>query len=156
MKTDSLVMEPAEKVLLITRTMDAPPELVFKAWTDCSHLKRWWGPENFTAPECSVDFRVGGTWRICIRSNEGAEHWHHGVYQDIIKDSKIVFSHQWERPDGKGPETTVTVLFEADEAGKTRFSFHQAFMVDAIDRDNHRHGWNGCFDHLVSYIKELN
>jgi uncharacterized protein YndB with AHSA1/START domain len=47
--------------LVITRVFDAPRELVWNAWTEPERVKRWWGPEGFTAPFCRIDLRVGGT-----------------------------------------------------------------------------------------------
>jgi uncharacterized protein YndB with AHSA1/START domain len=49
----------ADDELLIVRTFDAPPSLVL-LWSSAEHLKRWMGPKNFTCPEASIDFRVGG------------------------------------------------------------------------------------------------
>ena len=51
--------------LVMTRVFDAPRSVVFKAWTDHEHLKRWWGPKGFTNPVCEVDVRPGGA--ILIR-----------------------------------------------------------------------------------------
>ena len=53
----------ADNELLIVRTFDAPPSVVFALWSSAEHMKRWMGPKNFTCPEARVDFRVGGTWR---------------------------------------------------------------------------------------------
>jgi uncharacterized protein YndB with AHSA1/START domain len=50
----------ADDELLIVRTLDAPPSLVFALWPSAKHPKRWMGPKNFTCPEASIDFRVGG------------------------------------------------------------------------------------------------
>ncbi|MEO8446769.1 MAG: SRPBCC domain-containing protein [bacterium] len=155
MITNNLVMEPPEKVLVITRIFDAPPKLVFKAWKDCANLKKWWGPKDYTTASCEVDFRIGGNWRINILSDKGIGHWHKGVYKDITESQKIVFTHEWEYTDKVGPETTVTVLFE-DEQGKTKLTFHQALMIDAADRDNHIEGWSGCLDHLEEYLAVKN
>ena len=52
--------EPAERVLVIERTFDAPRSLVFKAWTEPERLMRWWGPNGFTTVSCKMDLRTGG------------------------------------------------------------------------------------------------
>ena len=49
--------------LVVTRIFDAPRELVWQAWTDPTHLMRWWGPEGFSAPTSNIDLRVGGNDR---------------------------------------------------------------------------------------------
>ena len=65
----------AERELLLTRTLDAPRALVFRAWTEPEHLARWWGPQGFTTPSCTMDVRPGGAWRICMRAPDGVDHW---------------------------------------------------------------------------------
>ena len=56
--------EAASREITITRLVDAPRELVFRAWTAAEHLARWWGPEGFTVPECESDPRPGGAIRM--------------------------------------------------------------------------------------------
>lgn len=51
--------------LIVTRVFDAPLELVWKAWTDPEHIVQWWGPDHFTSPSAEMDFREGGTARLC-------------------------------------------------------------------------------------------
>ena len=63
-----------ERELVITRIFDAPRELVFQAWTDPEHLKKWWGPHGFTNPVCDVDLRLGGRWSILMRGPDGTEY----------------------------------------------------------------------------------
>jgi uncharacterized protein YndB with AHSA1/START domain len=64
----------AKREVVITRIFDAPRDLVFKAWTDPKHMARWWGPMGFTNPICELDARVGGAWRIVMRSPAGIEY----------------------------------------------------------------------------------
>jgi Activator of Hsp90 ATPase homolog 1-like protein len=56
----STLATPAEGELVITRIVDAPRSLVFKAWTEPEHFVRWWGPNGFTTPFCKMDVRPGG------------------------------------------------------------------------------------------------
>ena len=65
--------ESAERVLVIERIFDAPPNLVFKAWTDPKQVAQWWGPKGFTNPVCEMDVRPGGALRIVMRAPDGAE-----------------------------------------------------------------------------------
>jgi uncharacterized protein YndB with AHSA1/START domain len=60
--------EPADRQLVITRTFNAPRELVFEAFTDPKHLMKWWGPHGCTVISCEADPRAGGTWCISIRT----------------------------------------------------------------------------------------
>ena len=60
-----------DRTLVIERVFKAPPEKVFKAWTDPAILVKWWGPEGFTTPEQKMDVREGGAWRTVMVSAQG-------------------------------------------------------------------------------------
>ncbi|MCE8425583.1 MAG: SRPBCC domain-containing protein [Candidatus Methanoperedens sp.] len=54
--------------LVVTRIIDAPVELVWKAWTDPECVMRWWGPKDYISPSCKIDFREGGNiYFVCAR-----------------------------------------------------------------------------------------
>jgi len=71
----SIDTEATERELVVTRILDAPRALVFKAWTQPDRAARWWGPQGFVTLYCKMDVRPGGTFRVCMRSPEGTEHW---------------------------------------------------------------------------------
>ena len=83
-----------KREVVITRVFDAPRALVFKAWTDPKHIARWWGPMGFTNPICELDARVGGAWRIVMRSPTGIEYPCGGVYREIVRPRAARF-HQY-------------------------------------------------------------
>ncbi|MDQ1261779.1 MAG: hypothetical protein QG575_960 [Euryarchaeota archaeon] len=68
--------------LIITRFLDAPRELVWKAWTEPERLIRWWGPIGFTSPVSRIDLRVGGEYLSCMRSPDGKDFWSKGFYRE--------------------------------------------------------------------------
>ena len=149
---NDLITEPASRVLLIERTLDAPRELIYKVWTEPEHLAHWWGPAQFTMPDGQMDVRPGGFYRIHIRSAEGIDYWMQGVYQEVVEPERLVFTFSWDTPQGtRGHETTVTVLFE-DLGSKTKFTFHQAAFESDSSRNDHNTGWSECFDRLAAYV----
>jgi uncharacterized protein YndB with AHSA1/START domain len=138
--------------LVITRVFDAPPALVFKAWTEPERLAQWWGPKGFQATSRTVDARPGGAWRIGMRSPEGKDHWARGVYREVVDPERLVFTFAWEEPEGRpGREMLVTLTF-AEERGRTRLTFHQAPFETVKDRDEHREGWSESLDRLAKYL----
>jgi uncharacterized protein YndB with AHSA1/START domain len=145
----------AENELLIVRRFDAPPSLIFALWSNPDHLKQWMGPKGFTCPEASIDFRVGGAYRVMIKSPEQGESWFCGVYREIEPDKRLVFTFVWDN-DGPsaGIEMLVTITLE-EHGGKTIQTFHQAPFRDAAARDRHVHGWNGSFDKEEIYLQQL-
>lgn len=152
----------AGQELVITRTFDAPPELVWKAWTDCEHLKRWWGPEHFTAPACKIDLRVGGRYLFCMRSPDGKDFWSTGVYREIVKPSRLVYTDNFADDlgnvvpasyygvPGEWPESTLVTVTLEDQAGKTRMTLRHAGLPEGMMREMTGAGWNTSFDKMAA------
>lgn len=142
----------ADRELTITRVIDAPRPLVFKAWTDPEQIARWWGPKGFTTVDYEMDIQPGGAYRFRMRSPEGTDHRKRGVYREIVAPERIVFSFAWEEPDGRlGHETLVTVTFEALGA-KTRLTLHQGIFDVATNRESHVGGWTSCLERFAEYM----
>lgn len=149
---------PAEdRELLLTRLLDAPRHLVFKAWTKPQHLARWWGPDGFTLPCCEMDFRPGGAYRFCMRAPDGSDHWVRGVYREIAEPERLVFT--WEREDEEGLRfqlsNLVTVTF-AMQGEKTLLTLHHSPFQTVADRDDHQAGWTGCLNRLAGHVATAN
>lgn len=149
-------LEPIERStdreLVVTRIFDAPRSLVFKMWAEPEHMSRWCVPRGFTAPSGGMDFRPGGVWHSHMRSPEGHDYRLRGVYREIVKNERIVFTHAWVDEGGRpGHETLVTVSF-ADHGKKTMLVFHQAVFESKASRDSHEGGWTECLDSLERYV----
>jgi uncharacterized protein YndB with AHSA1/START domain len=153
MPADIDIADPVDdRILVLTRTLDAPRELVFRVWTRTEHLSQWLGPRDFTIPFCEADFRVGGEYRFCMRSPEGEDHWAWGVYREIDEPERIVFT--WNRDDIDGRprrDSLVTVTF-ADSGGKTLLMLRHSDFGTTWDRDEHETGWTQCMDRLAAYV----
>jgi uncharacterized protein YndB with AHSA1/START domain len=153
--SNGLARRLAHHFLTITRVFDAPPSLVFKVWSQPRHIRKWWGPKDFTVPACEMDFREGGTFRSCIRSPQGDDFWMSGVYREIDEPGRLAFTFAWEEPEGiPGQPTMVTVSF-AEQEGQTSLTFHQEPFTTAGERDSHREGWAECLDRLDAYLERL-
>lgn len=118
MTTTKTNIETDGKQLIIKRIFEAPPALMFDVWSDCKHLKHWWGPKEWPMHECEMDFRVGGTWHFCLRGpNEGDESWGKVIYDEIDKPDKIVYRDYFSDREGNINEEmpgskTVLEFFE--------------------------------------------
>lgn len=112
------------QTLTLKRIIEAPRERVYAAWIDAEIMRQWCAPHGFTITHGEGDIRPGGTWRCCIHSPDGVDLWLGGTYREIVPPERLVFTHAWDREDGKpGQETRVTVSF-ADLNGKTSLAFH--------------------------------
>jgi uncharacterized protein YndB with AHSA1/START domain len=145
----------ADRELVITRIFDAPRHLVFAAWTDPKQAAQWWGPRGFTTVLNEMNVRVGGAWRRCMRSPEGAEHRSRGVYREIAAPERLVFTFAWEEggSPGHGPETVVTLTFVDLGDNRTELTLHQALFATVAGRDDHRQGWSSCLDRFAEYLR---
>ena len=124
-------IEPGKQEIIMTRTFDAPRDLVFKTMTDPNLIPRWWGPRYLTTTVAEMDLRSGGRWRYVQRDPQGNEHVFHGVYHDITAPERLVFTFEYEGVPGHVLLDTVT-LEELD--GKTKLTDQSVFQSVA-DRD---------------------
>jgi uncharacterized protein YndB with AHSA1/START domain len=135
--------------LTLTRVFDAPPALVFKAWTDPALAARWWGPRGFSVLECQIDHRPGGSYRKVMRSPEGTLHRVRGVCREIIPPQRLVLTFAWEDEQGQlGPETLLTLTF-AEQDGRTILTLHQSGFETISARDAHESGWSSALERLA-------
>jgi uncharacterized protein YndB with AHSA1/START domain len=153
-----------EPELVITRIIDAPRELVFKAWTEPERVKRWWGPETFTCPACKIDLRPGGKYRICMRSPEGRDYWSAGEYREIVVPERIVVTDYFSDEHGNKVSPTthglseewpaemlMTITFE-EHGGKTKLTVHQSVSESLAKRFQAVEGWSTMLDKLEAYV----
>jgi uncharacterized protein YndB with AHSA1/START domain len=96
--------------LVVTRIIDAPLELVWKAWTDPEQVKRWWGPKDYTSPDCRIDFREGGKYVFCMRAPEeqgGQDSYTSGTYLKIMPMQLLEFTQYLSDKDGNKIDPSV-------------------------------------------------
>jgi uncharacterized protein YndB with AHSA1/START domain len=102
---------PTDDQILITRELDAPKHLVYRAWTTPELVERWWAGHHGQMRSVEIDLRVGGRWRYVMEANGGFEVAFHGEYREIVPDERLVNTEVFEMPDaGIGPETEDGVL----------------------------------------------
>ena len=87
------------KDLVITRTFNAPRELVFKAFSEAERMGKWWAPPGMTIQVVRFEFRPGGMFLYCSK-NEQFEMWGRFVYGDIAAPERIVFISSFSDKDG--------------------------------------------------------
>jgi uncharacterized protein YndB with AHSA1/START domain len=149
------VERKSERELVVTRTVDAPPQLVFEAWTRAELFQRWWVPKSLglTLLSCELDVRVGGTYRLVFRHPAGAEPMAFlGRYLEVTPPSRLVWTN--EEAGGVGQVTTVT--FE-ERAGQTLLVVHELYpSKEALDEDMRTGSiaWNDeTFDQLEAFLR---
>jgi uncharacterized protein YndB with AHSA1/START domain len=136
----------------IVRRFEAAPEKVWRAWTDPQSLKQWMAPSDaFAVLLAEADVRVGGRYRIVMKSPEGEEHDVSGVYREVTPNRKLVYTWAWKSTPER--ESLVTVELRAAGSGTELTLTHEQFF-DAAARDRHQHGWDGCVGRLERLLAQ--
>ena len=111
---------PTDEQILITREFDAPPRLVFRAWTTPELLRRWWHAKRGEVTVAEIDLRVGGRWRSAMVTEDGVEVVFHGEFREIVPDERIVSTEVYEGvPDAEAGAVVNTITFEDVGGGRT-------------------------------------
>lgn len=162
----------SEREFVISRTFDAPRELVFQSHADCEHLVHWWGPKGFILFACENDFRPGGAFHYGLRAPNGDEMWGKLTYREIVPPERLVavvsfsdaggnltrhpYAPDWPR------QTLSTATFDAQD-GRTIITIRWAPLSPTeaerrtfdASHDSMRQGWTGTMDQLAEYLATL-
>ncbi|MBD2355427.1 SRPBCC domain-containing protein [Tolypothrix sp. FACHB-123] len=114
---------PSDTEILITRIFKAPRRLVFEAWTQPEHVKRWFGGcSSMTMTVCEIDLRVGGVWRYVLHDpKDSTEHAFSGEYREIVPPERLVTTEIYE-PVPNSDHLNILTLTELE--GKTTLHIH--------------------------------
>jgi uncharacterized protein YndB with AHSA1/START domain len=158
--------------LVISRTFNAPRDIMFKVWSEVEHLKNWWGPKDLEIVSAKLDFRPGGMFHYCMRAPEGFEMWGKFVYHEIEAPEKIVFVNSFSDEDGNVvrapfsgsfPLEIQNILTFTENDGKTTLTLRggpinaneeeRSFFNGMFDSMNQ--GFAGTFDQLEQYLAKV-
>ncbi len=129
--TSKSVVTIENRELIITRSFQAPRELVYKAWTDPKHLPQWWGPAGFTTTVHEIEVKVGGVWRYTMHGPDGVDYENKISFIEVNHPERIVYAHGDDTTDelfrvtitmeeqGKGTKLTMRMLFNSVEELET-------------------------------------
>lgn len=144
----------AAPVLRLTRLIPAPRDKVFAAWTESATMRQWYCPPGLTCQLAESDPRVGGRYRVHMRSSDGRIHKVGGVYREVKPPERLTFTWTWEPEKNEiaGVETVVAIEFE-DRGGQTWLVMTHSGLPTDTARDKHASGWTGCLDNLVRFLE---
>ena len=118
------VQRKGDRELVITRVFNAPPDIVFRAWSQAALFQRWWFPKSVSGVSlvaCDMDVRTGGKYRLEFAAGGAANMAFYGKYLEVVPHERIV----WTNDEGEqGAVTTVTFQ---DVGGKTLLNFHEIY-----------------------------
>ena len=149
------IATPQDDTLVITRTFDAPRDLVWQAWTQSAHLMKWSCPQQCSMLLAESDLRVGGQWRVGMREPDGEKAFMHGEYLEIEAPWRLVMTHGWEDSKLHPGHTTQICVELFQNAGRTKMIFTQTKLPTIASRDGHGEGWNSAFESLSNYLHQI-
>jgi uncharacterized protein YndB with AHSA1/START domain len=139
--------------LTITRTYDAPRDLVFECMITPEHLTHFWGPVGVTTPldRIKVDPKPGGVFdTVMVNDSDGSEYPSHGVYVEVDAPNKL----SWTEPDVEGGMMT-SVTFKDLGDGRTEVVIHQTNVPEMYRSPEAQEGFNSSLDRFAAYISTL-
>lgn len=144
----------ADREVVITRTLDAPRELVWEAMTNPKHIVNWWGPKGFTTTIEKMDFRIGGVWEHTMIGPDGTHYPNQSVFKEITPPSRLVYDHG----DGERMwfESTITLQ---EIGNSTLITLRHLFPSkesrdEVVEKSGAIEGGKQHLAKLEAYIKE--
>ena len=118
------VERKGDRELLVTRTFDAPPSIVYKAWSQPELFRRWWMPKSLSGVSlvsCEMDVRTGGKYRLEFGAGGSDTMAFHGKYLEVVPNERIVWTND------EGEEGAITTVTFEDQGGRTLLKFHEVY-----------------------------
>lgn len=158
--------------LVITRVLDAPVGLVWRAWTESELMMKWWGPEGFTCPSAVMDLREGGKSILCMRAPEwfgGQDMYSTWEYRKIVPMERIEFIHNLSDKDGNSVEPSTLgmpadfpkdqlqiVEFKALDNGSTELKITEYGWTPGQMMKMSEMGMEQCLNKMAAMLKGEN
>jgi uncharacterized protein YndB with AHSA1/START domain len=159
--TTPIPTEPSmPRELVLSRLIDAPRASVFRCWTEPALICRWFTPPPWQTVRADIDLRAGGANLIVMKGPEGQEMPNRGVYLEVVRNERLVFTDAFTRawePSDKA--FMVVVLTFEDEGGKTRYTARVRHWSDedcaAHEKMGFHAGWGIATDQLEALARTL-
>lgn len=154
----------AAGTLRIERMFDAPRELVFEAWTRPEYLLQWYAPHGCTIHFAAIDVRPGGRFHSCIHNPSFGDCWCVGVYREIVRPERIVYTLATADSTGKEidpaqaghdprwPRETLVTVTLADVRGATQLTLEQNVLESLAKHTGAHPSWLEMLDRLAALV----
>jgi len=146
-----------DREIVISRSIGAPREVVFEAFTQVRHLSRWWGPDGFTTTTRSFEFRAGGAWDFVMHGPDGTDYQEWITWTEIVTPERIALGHGESRGD---PNAFASVLTFAPAGEETRIVMRTVFPTkelcdEAVETYHAIEGGQQTLSNLAAYVTEI-
>lgn len=160
------------KEFVYSRTVDAPRDLVWKAWTEADRLAQWWGPKGCTIHVAKFELKPGGVFHYAMQFKPGHDMWGRFTYREIVPPERLVFINSFSDPEGgltrapfsqlnnSWPLEVLNTLTLTEQDGKTTLTLRGGPINATVEEqrlyvsmfDSMRQGFGGTFDKLEAYL----
>ena len=118
------VERKGDRELVVTRVFNAPPSIVFRAWSQPELFQRWWFPKSVSGVSlvsCEMDVRTGGKYRLEFAAGGSENVAFYGKYLEVVPNERIVWTND------EGEEGAITTVTFEDQGGRTLLIFHELY-----------------------------
>jgi uncharacterized protein YndB with AHSA1/START domain len=158
-KNVTTVERRSDRLLVVTRSFDAPARILYDAWTKPELLKRWWAPRSLGVKlfDCEADVRVGGAYRFVFGHEPGERMAFSGKYIEVVPNQRVVCTQIFE-PMRQAGEAIVTATFEESD-GRTTFVLQALYpskeALDGAIGSGMERGMRETYEQLETLAAEL-
>jgi uncharacterized protein YndB with AHSA1/START domain len=156
MATTSITADPGVPFIDVRREFDAPPDLLFRAFSEPELLMQWLGPSRFEMIVNEYDVRDGGRWRYIHRGADGAEYAFHGVFHGPQTVDGMLQTFEFDGAPGHVSLDQLHFERHGDHTVVHTHSVYQSVEArDATVRSGMAEGMNQGFARLDDLIGRL-
>ncbi len=142
-----------DRELMMSRTLNAPVELVWEVFINPEHLVNWWGPDGFTNTITKMDVTAGGEWDLVMHGPDGTDYENRSIFGEVIPFKKIVYEHV------SAPKFITTIQFE-DQGDQTLLSWYMLFesaeqFIQVVKTFKADEGLKQNIEKLIVYLADF-
>ena len=158
------VERASDRELVITRTFNAPPRIVFDAWTKAEFVRRWWAPVSLgvSMVSCEADVRAGGRYRYVLKPRNSPEFAFSGTYREVTPHSRLVYTTFFEpnlTPPASEEEAAIVTVTFAPDGERTHMVAREVYpskaVLDGAIASGMEHGLRETLDLLDELVQSL-
>lgn len=147
--------------LTVSRILNAPPSVVWKAWKEPEHFVKWWAPSPVVTISKKHEFFTGGGFDTDMRLDDGTVmECGEGCFLEVIENQRIVFTDALQggwRPNEESFFSAIITLKEHQEG-----TLYTATALHKNNEDRQKHadmgfldGWGTAIDQLGKLVGDL-
>ena len=155
----------SQGAVVIERSFDAPPDLIWRMWTEPEHFKAWYGPDGATVPVARMDVRAGGSRLVCMEMNTpggAVQVWFTGEYREVVENERLSYTESMSGENGNvvppadmgmppgHPATTEVTVELTDLGGRTKMVLTHAGIPAGSPGAA---GWAMAFSKLAAHLE---